>query len=778
MSPLDPNFLFADPPVPSAGVLVEIEKFLKEHLEAGKQERMDRFKIIEQARKMHADDFKFREKQGSIYEYSNIGVPVIKSIVTNYQAKFYHELVGEGKMLVEPVTPLEASPGGMSDDKLREYWRWELEDEVRINKKRADAVDTVALEGTVITKRRWSRLNTFFKRKVRYLHAADGSVVNGPDGQPITERTNLAHREIPVIAGGQQVGARTAFFLPDGREIDGSMQWKEHTVTDSVCHYDNADLDVIPWEDFICDLTVAKTSDSKVRAHVYKRRLHEIHEVIFSQLHQTMEVGAEQAEMAGKLPGGWILEGVQGLENLPEQQATNKDSNSSVAEQTPVQASAQAAKAYLREIPWGGIRRIIEAKGNREATIAECYFKYDVDGDGWMEDLMGLYETNTGKLLYLNYLVNIYTDCKDPFTVHRLFKVPNRWYGMGPYEFLKLAQDFVDANFNRTNYRTAMNANPMPWIDESAFEEVPKKWMPGAKFRLKPNRNGANAFGFYVMPDKEEIERANMEFFISLIRLISGVTNPAAGEVADLPSDSTATGVTAIIQEGNKMFMMLMDGIKTTFEEEAEGLINLIRQNGDKTRVYTYFDGKEDVRVEMDPNNIRHLRYRVKIRLARGAVQQRIQTSQAAIQVVNSFAALPAQYQIRLRRVFIRILEDLGMWEADQMLPSVQELDADQKADEALKQAASVVQDCIQRIKVANLPPNKTVVSDLEGVLEALQAQIAQPPDETEMADSAAPGEQPIQNGPQAPNVSGAPPARVPAPMTQVQVVGPQGAQN
>lgn len=341
---------------------------------------------------------------------------------------------------------------------------------------------------------------------------------------------------------------------------------------------------------------------------------------------------------------------------------------------------------------------------------------------------MFLYEKTNRLVVWCDFLINQYADCRRPFTVHVLIPVPNRWYGIGPYEFMDASQEFLDRCFNRMNHRNAMSANPGGWIDPSVFDVIPEVDGPGENWIVKAGMDGARGRGFYVMPQMERGEQYFIDLFMSLMRLVSGVTNPAAGEISNLPSQQTAHGTEAIIQEGNMHFNMLMQGPADSMSEETAGIIRLRQQNFDEDRVFRFDQGAVKVIQTVTKQDIQDLKFDVRIRVDRNAVQVRADLAKAGMQIVQAYVALPAPYQIRMRNLFIMALKAVGIEEAEDVLPTKEELEKDQNNDATLSQAASKIGENVTRLRAMGKNPLSSIADALLGIVPMLQQVMVQPP--------------------------------------------------
>lgn len=762
MKPL--NAELVPPPQLDAFQLAEFEQRVDGLIKSYEDAMSEFCKKLARFEKMHRDDMAWRAEPGTIFALSNIQVPICKSIAVSYAAKFYQVLVGDSMLNVKPQGVEDKSQA----EKLMRYWRFELDDQAHISESRAKTCQIVSVKGTSVTKRRWKTVSSYYNRMQKQLHDESGQPVVNHMGLPVTPshpqaefpHENLLYR----MAGAKQ--KRLDFGGKPGPMLAPDSDFRSVQIKDKVVHYDNLEIVNIRMDDFICDLTVADLDDSELKGHRYDMKLWEVMEKIISQAQELEAQGRPLP--SGELPPGWIREGIDLLKTVK---------GDSGAEGSKDGVKARQPQDNLGEKSFGGLtwNKTDELK---EGHYVEVHIKHDTDGDGLPEDVIGIFETTLKKFIYLDWHVNLYVDCKTAFYAHRIFPVDDRWYGMGPYEVLASLQDYIDHVFNRVNYRSGMNANPATWMDPTAFENSAVEWGPGCKFIVKQGRNGANAFGFYVMPVIENVELQNLQMFISLAQMISGVMNPGATGVGNAKPIGTATGVDAVSLIKDEMMAYHIACLLPSLERETEGAVSLEQQNISEDRVFRYMKGADEITAVVTPQQIRELNFDVKITLNKAGDQQKIQATQMAIQHVISFISLPAAQQSRLRGLFVKMFEMLGFVEADDLLPSIEELQKDQQDDQVLQKAIEKVMEAVQKIQAANLDPSKVVVQDLMQSLEMIQSAIALPAPDTKQGGMGQlpTGEQPGPRGGGAgePPPDEIPPAPSPAPAPSGAPTAPQ----
>lgn len=726
-----------DPPKLSGDELQTFGQYIHDIIESYKSERDGRVALVQKFRAFHNDDFSARKVEGTVFAYSNISVPVCKAVAVTYAAKLYAALTGDDKLVVTAKGAEDRQPA----INFQKFWTWLLDDIIKMPVIRARECDVLASEGTCVTKRLWKRQASYFKRKRMQLHTPDGQPMTYPDGKPIGENPPTMMMPPDGLLGALGIAGPTMHLdfqgIP-GPQITDDHKFNSVEFQDRIVHYNNADVSIIPFESFVCDMKVDKIEKSLLVAHEFDLTLWDIMQRVEDDRLNYEQNGINVPR--GTAPPGWNSENLRKLKGI----AKSKSSD-------PAQ---QSKPIFERGEHERGEMPIIDSQeGSRTLNLVEGHIRYDIDNDGWPEDVVFLYEKTNRLVLWQDYLINQYADCQRPFTAHVLIPVQNRWYGMGPYEWLDGSQDFLDRCFNRINFRNAMAANPQSWVDPSVFEgPPPDAWEVGGRWTCKAGQRGDAGHGFFVMPQQEGVEQYFIDLFMSIMRLVSGVTNPAAGEISNLPSQQTLGGTQAIISEGNAHFNMLLQGPTDSMSVETAGVIQLSQQNISEAQVFRFDKGLESVMQVVRPEDIRDLKFDVKIRLEKNSIGVRADLAKAAMQIVQAYVALPPAYQRRLRALFIMALQAVGVAEAEDVLPSNEELEKDQSNDSVLQQAAVKIGEGVARMKALGMNPLNAIANDMLGVVPMLQQVMAQPPPD------------PVQGQGGAPDMEGNLPMRIGAP--------------
>jgi hypothetical protein len=112
--------------------------------------------------------------------------------------------------------------------------------------------------------------------------------------------------------------------------------------------------------------------------------------------------------------------------------------------------------------------------------ILECYRRYDIDGDGFDEEIIAWVPADSpGHLLGWDYLDNVYAHGRRPLRVGRFFPIPFRFYGLSYAEMIRGIQDEINAIHNqKVDYATIQNM-PFGFIRASST-------LPPISQRLRP----------------------------------------------------------------------------------------------------------------------------------------------------------------------------------------------------------------------------------------------------------------------------------------------------
>jgi hypothetical protein len=152
-------------------------------------------------------------------------------------------------------------------------------------------------------------------------------------------------------------------------------------------------------------------------------------------------------------------------EGAPKGDQPNKDSQGYRQSQDDAEGVEGQGPSNVRRLQW---------------PILECYRRYDIDGDGFDEEIIAWVTADgPGRLLGWDYLDNVYAHGRRPLRVGRFFPIPFRFLGLSYAEMIKGIQDEINAIHNqKVDYATIQNM-PFGFIRASST-------LPPISQRLRP----------------------------------------------------------------------------------------------------------------------------------------------------------------------------------------------------------------------------------------------------------------------------------------------------
>src|SRR5690349_141424 len=152
-------------------------------------------------------------------------------------------------------------------------------------------------------------------------------------------------------------------------------------------------------------------------------------------------------------------------EGAPKGDQPNRDSQAYRQSQDDAEGIEGQGPSNVRRTQW---------------AVLECYRRYDIDGDGFDEEIIAWVTADgPGRLLGWDYLDNVYAHGRRPLRVGRFFPIPFRFYGLSYAEMVKGIQDEINAIHNqKVDYATIQNM-PFGFIRASST-------LPPISQRLRP----------------------------------------------------------------------------------------------------------------------------------------------------------------------------------------------------------------------------------------------------------------------------------------------------
>jgi hypothetical protein len=349
-------------------------------------------------------------------------------------------------------------------------------------------------------------------------------------------------------------------------------------------------------------------------------------------------------------------------------------------------------------------------------SAAECYVRFDADGDGKEEEIFIVIDKETGKALFYDYLHNHMK--KRPFEVlHGLRKVPSRWYGVGVYtdKFDQLV--FVDKTFNRINLKCSKTATATA-ARRDAIEEWSDMKLPieiGGDEILTLNSKWAGEEGDWLQQKRLiEVTEDEVELMSTMLQAMDqefGYISAADASASGLNSSETATGVASIERSANNIVKAVERVAITGIKAVLEQCVAIMLENMDAKRLAM---GKNAELVTLSRDEIRDMPRDVRLLLTRSRSTELLSTNAQATQKANEYFdildAAPRRAKA-MRNMYLAVLKALEAPDADDILPEV--------TDEMIAAHQAAQQPPEEKPKIS-IPYDELLPSEKGQVLQAM----------------------------------------------------------
>lgn len=339
-------------------------------------------------------------------------------------------------------------------------------------------------------------------------------------------------------------------FIADGHDWDSKPFIK---IDREETTYNNPDWVFIPIEDFIYHPRAIDISSSPYVAHRFRRDYDELIKSqdagIYANVDLLNPMGGDDSSSIISAQGESLLKDVQTLEEGYEN-------------------VSQEAEDSLEEL-----------------ELIEFHGKYDIDNDGRMEDIVATFSPRQNILLSVRESDLLHG--KKPFAEIKMFPIPGRFESQGVPEIITdLQQELNDIHNQRIDNGTITNA-VMFWYDpNSDIDPEIHRPGPGMGFPAGPNQVGILQTGdvkFSSFREEELVRR--------LIQDRIGVSDFAIGNDTTAIQNKTATGVSAIVNEGNQRLEMMLRNVAIGLNEACLQTLQLLQQFGKDEMFFRVVEG-------------------------------------------------------------------------------------------------------------------------------------------------------------------------------------------
>lgn len=561
----------------------------------------------------------------NIFYSSNIPVPVVRRVARQMIARAKNAFFGADPWFsIDPSPVVEYDPQDDAGraDKIEKFCRFKLGEGQSDSKQSSGrAIARALILGEAVVKTSYVVRDQIFNIEAMVLHSVDGEPVRASDGNFITEEDQWVDAE---DGQGTVVLARTKGEDPAGWTPQPMAPiWNKVPLDRRQVLFEGTRSEVIFYKDFLCPLTAANVQEADCTVQLYDKPVMEFVDLVVKR--GMVDDTAEDRIMAAQKMIALVKK---------------MDANSPM----PKSASTLQTRANDNFIAGPSVET-----GGPISEFAEFCLWYDANGDGIAENIMLICDRQSQAPIFYDHMANITTDGLRPLTVVRVNPVEGRWYGVGILELFSSYQDIIDLLVNRWNFSQSRSGRVDFWrpTDTQEGDRDPNLKMNwGGTYTLKPGVDGEGALTSKYLTDiKFDQIRTMIEYFQQLLTVESGVSNANDAQMAGLESSDLATGINQIQQSGDELTLPMLQDLKPGLQEILSREIDITLANINPVECYDYLEGDTQKIDQITPDEVRGLKFKVKIELDTKNEQQKIQMSTAAAAIVERYYMLSPAVQ-------------------------------------------------------------------------------------------------------------------------------------
>lgn len=595
-----------------------------------------------------------RARQGTIYSVSNLTAAFSQRVTMQAVARANNFFFGTDDWF--DAEPTNNDGDTALEDRIDRHLGFKAR-EAKLLRVGEQLNEFSFVRGEAVSKTTYTVDEQRFKKLGNVLVNPDGTIYPDAEGNPIFDDASWDVEMVPqdggVVASPADVAMNGAppvqTLAPTGQMVlksDGVTPqpaarqyanglWPVRTIT-----REGAQSEIVYFKDFLCPLEAENVQKADIVLHLYAVPVMRLVEMF----------RREDLQAAG----------AKDLETMQKAVAMVRSMASGVNPQTAA------------SMPRGdhGEKGNTAPMTSPNTEIIEAWLTYDVDGDGVLEEIMIAIDRRTRFPVFYDYTANLTVNAKRPFNVVRPRAVDGRWYGIGHMEYLEPEQEAIDLFLNRHNYRMSQAGritwwNPHVTVEGRAQPRLALNF--GKTYTLLEGYKGEDLAGCIELPDDSASLMDMLNFFMQFGQLKSGVINAGDQQASGLPTSNTATGINDVAKSGQEMFSQYLNCLLEGQEDTLEAFVLTTYKNMNRAEVFRYFSGDTAGLDHIEPDEVKNLKFIVRIRLTRQHTEKVLQTSAQATQLIKDFMSFPPQYQAQVAPFYRQSYTALGYSNGDKL---------------------------------------------------------------------------------------------------------------
>lgn len=602
--------------------------YVEKRLDSLEDDNRERMEADEYAWNVYHNTREDREQPDSIFEKSNVCVPLTTLVVDHFVSRAEDDITGQ-----KPYVKFDAQ--GPSDMKQAEdfdrYFNWKIEDRGKCRKVLEDAYLQTFVQRACILKATYKEdVARYTDRQARVLFDMEsGTPIMVPGlGMIIEGHNEFVAMQDPTTGMPQMVLKDLPDFVFDPQSMV-FQDWDKGIDMETV-RYRGPKSALVDYDRFYAPSDVATLEDADFIAEKYDKPLAWVEQIFlkrrfFSWKDYEMKV---------------------------------KDSS-----------TAEAKTEGFRERE--GREALSFDKDNPIIEVVECWIKRDVLGVGTPQEFVLFYDPLCKKALYYEYVQKITPDKNIPYTAVSINRDRGRWWGPSLPERLSSFQEFIDKQFNSQAFRNEIASNPIIGANPQALEEEPEdiELHAGRIFTLKDQYKMQDFMSVIEIPDRDLKTQQLIDFVFSVVQLWLGVSNLAQGDMQVLQPATTATGVEATLREASKIGRRWLRRIVESYEEHLLKLVKIDTATMDQEEVFEYMEGEVRSFATINPQELENLTVNVTVQISQEQGQRAIEKADLALKTMDRYFQYPPELRPFVKPMLKHIVKALGYENADEYLP-------------------------------------------------------------------------------------------------------------
>ena len=615
----------------------DLVKYVLERVDQLKEDNRERIEMDRISWRTYNNDRDDRISPDSIFEKSNLSVPMTTLIVDHFMARAEDEITG-----TSPYFKFEAQGAGdiKSAEAFDKYFNWKLEDRGETRERLEEAYLHIFVQRAVV-------LKAVYEEDVSVWYDHERKALFNNETQDFEDMPDMG----PILEGEAQ-------FLPEMNPMTGETELRLSTdptfqmlpgvhefqpfpdgIPTQQVKYKGPRSEVVDSDRFLCPSKAESVEKADILVELYDKDLNWVREIFYDREWLNFSDYSEKIKRDG---------------NPRSEIDKNKDSQEDLT---------------------------FDSEKNPSVPVLECWVKRDVLGTGHPQEFCVFIDPETKKPLYYEYVAKLTPDNRRPYSVVSIGRERNRWCGPSLPERIKIFQDYIDRQFNAQSYRNELAANPIVGVNAQAVEDEPEdvELHAGKIFQLKDQYTIDDFINFAAVPNVDTRTQDLIDFVFGIVQLWLGVSNMAQGDYQALAPANTATGVEATLREASKIGRRWMRRIVRGYEDHITKLVQVAMATFDEEEAYEYLEGDVRELAVMSPEMIEKIDINVRVVLSQDQGQRAIEKATLALQTQERFFQSPPEMRPFMRPMLKRILDAMGFENTEELLPP--EAPADPKTE-------------------------------------------------------------------------------------------------